>query len=85
MFEKAKSLRDRFSFTQDNGDSTGSTSAPSEVGYVQVFSIRKIGTITLFQVTNQVTQEGSYKKQIRCHLIGEWSATGSNRNSNVEA
>ena len=58
VFEKAKTLRDRFSFTRENG----------EVIYVQFFDSENWKN-NLFQVTNQVTQEGSYKNRYDVTLL----------------
>lgn len=58
VFEKAKALRDRFSFTLDNG----------EVAYVQFFDSENWNN-NLFQVTNQVTQEGSFKNRYDVTLL----------------
>lgn len=58
VFQKAKTLRDRFSFTQDNG----------EVAYVQFFDSENWNN-NLFQVTNQVTLEGSYKNRYDVTLL----------------
>ena len=44
VFEKAKTLRDRFSFTRD-----GSTGSPTSIEYVSFFSIQKTGTTTCFK------------------------------------
>ena len=52
VFEKAKTLRDRFNITRDNGDSF----------YVRFFN-KEDWTNNLFQVTNQITQEGTYKNR----------------------
>ena len=52
VFEKAKTLRDRFNITRDNGDSF----------YVRFFN-KEDWTSNLFQVTNQITQEGTYKNR----------------------
>jgi type I restriction enzyme, R subunit len=52
VFEKAKTLRDRFQFTRDDGTSR----------YIQFYDSEDIPK-NLFQVTNQVTQEGSYKNR----------------------
>jgi type I restriction enzyme R subunit len=57
VFEKAKTLRDRFSFTRD-----GSTGSPGEIEYVRFFDSENWSN-NLFQVTNQVTQEGSFKNR----------------------
>ena len=56
VFEKAKTLRDRYSFTRENGSSTGS---PTQTVYVRFFDSENWNN-NLFQVTNQVQQEGSY-------------------------
>lgn len=58
VFQKAKTLRDRFSFTQENGD----------VCYVRFFDSENWNN-NLFQVTNQVTQEGSYKNRYDVTLL----------------
>ena len=58
VFEKAKTLRDRFSFTRENGD----------VVYVQFFDSSDWKR-NLFQVTHQVTQEGSYKNRYDVTLL----------------
>ncbi|CAG2534730.1 R subunit [Maribacter dokdonensis] len=58
VFEKAKTLRDRFSFTRENGD----------VCYVRFFDSEN-WTNNLFQVTNQVTLEGSYKNRYDVTLL----------------
>lgn len=58
VFEKAKTLRDRFSFTRENGD----------IAYVQFFDSENWNN-NLFQVTNQVTQEGSYKNRYDVTLL----------------
>ena len=58
VFEKAKTLRDRFSFTRDNGD----------VVYVQFFDSKNWDR-NLFQVTNQITQEGTYKNRYDVTLL----------------
>lgn len=58
VFDKAKTLRDRFSFTRDNGD----------VVYVQFFDSENWNN-NLFQVTNQITQEGSYKNRYDVTLL----------------
>ena len=52
VFEKAKTLRDRFHLTKENGDSF----------YVRFFNSEDWNN-NLFQVTNQVTQEGTYKNR----------------------
>ena len=58
VFQKAKTLRDRFSFTQENG----------EIAYVRFFDSENWNN-NLFQVTNQVTQEGSYKNRYDVTLL----------------
>ena len=58
VFEKAKTLRDRFSFTQENG----------EVCYVRFFDSENWNN-NLFQVTNQVTQDGSFKNRYDVTLL----------------
>lgn len=58
VFEKARTLRDRFSFTQENG----------EVAYVRFFDAENWSN-NLFQVTNQVTLEGSYKNRYDVTLL----------------
>jgi len=52
VFEKAKTLRDRFQLDRDNGDSF----------YVRFFNNEE-WTKNLFQVTSQVTVEGIYKNR----------------------
>ena len=58
VFEKAKTLRDRFSVTRDNG----------EVIYVRFYDSENWNK-NLFQVTNQVTQEGSFKNRYDVTLL----------------
>ncbi|WP_054851342.1 type I restriction endonuclease subunit R [Olleya sp. ITB9] len=58
VFEKAKTLRDRFNITRDNGDSF----------YVRFFNSED-WTSNLFQVTNQITQEGTYKNRYDVTLL----------------
>ncbi|MDG1721187.1 MAG: type I restriction endonuclease subunit R, partial [Bacteroidia bacterium] len=58
VFEKAKTLRDRFSFTKENG----------EIAYVRFFDSENWNN-NLFQVTNQVTLEGSYKNRLDVTLL----------------
>ncbi|OUR90918.1 deoxyribonuclease HsdR [Flavobacteriales bacterium 34_180_T64] len=58
VFEKAKTLRDRFSFTREDG----------EVIYVRFFDSEN-WLNNLFQVTNQVTQEGSFKNRYDVTLL----------------
>ena len=52
IFEKSKILRDRFQLNRDNGDSS----------YVQFYDSENWSN-NLFQVTNQVTQKGTYKNR----------------------
>lgn len=58
VFQKAKTLRDRFSFTKENGDAA----------YVRFFDSENWNN-NLFQVTNQVTQEGSFKNRYDVTLL----------------
>ena len=58
VFEKAKTLRDRFSFTRENG----------AVAYVRFYDSENWNN-NLFQVTNQVSQEGSYKNRYDVTLL----------------
>lgn len=58
VFEKAKTLRDRFSFTREKG----------EVCYVRFFDSENWNN-NLFQVTNQVSLEGSYKNRYDVTLL----------------
>ncbi|AUC76141.1 type I restriction endonuclease subunit R [Olleya sp. Bg11-27] len=58
VFEKAKTLRDRFNITRENGDSF----------YVRFFN-KEDWTSNLFQVTNQITQEGTYKNRYDVTLL----------------
>ncbi len=58
VFEKAKTLRDRFNITRDNGDSF----------YVRFFNNEDYAT-NLFQVTNQIAQEGTYKNRYDITLL----------------
>lgn len=58
VFEKAKTLRDRFNITRDNGDSF----------YVRFFNSED-WTNNLFQVTNQISQEGIYKNRYDVTLL----------------
>ena len=58
VFEKAKTLRDRFQLNRDNGDSF----------YLRFYNQEK-WTKNLFQVTNQVTQEGTYKNRYDVTLL----------------
>ena len=52
VFEKAKTLRDRFQLNRDNGDSF----------YVRFYN-NEDWNQNLFQVTNQVTQKGTYENR----------------------
>jgi len=63
VFEKAKTLRDRFSFTRD-----GLTGSPGEIVYVRFFDSENWNN-NLFQATNQVTQEGSFKNRYDVTLL----------------
>jgi len=58
IFEKAKTLRDRFQFTRDDGTSR----------YVNFYDSEKPSN-NLFQVTNQVTQLGKYKNRYDVTLL----------------
>jgi type I restriction enzyme R subunit len=58
VFEKAKTLRDRFQLTKEDGTSF----------YVRFFNIEDNST-NLFQVTNQISQEGSYKNRYDVTLL----------------
>ena len=58
VFEKAKTLRDRFQLDRDNGDSF----------YVRFYNSED-WTKNLFQVTNQITQEGTYKNRYDVTLL----------------
>ncbi|SMC53870.1 type I restriction endonuclease subunit R [Cellulophaga tyrosinoxydans] len=58
VFEKAKTLRDRFSFTREDG----------EVCYVRFFDSENSSN-NLYQVTNQITLEGSYKNRYDVTLL----------------
>ena len=58
VFEKAKTLRDRFHLTRENGDSL----------YVRFFNKEKWNS-NLFQVTHQITQEGTYKNRYDVTLL----------------
>jgi type I restriction enzyme R subunit len=58
VFQKAKTLRDRFSFTNEAG----------EIVYVRFFDSENWNN-NLFQVTNQVTQEGSFKNRYDVTLL----------------
>jgi type I restriction enzyme R subunit len=58
VFEKAKTLRDRFHITGENGDSF----------YVRFFD-KENWNRNLFQVTHQVTLEGTYKNRFDVTLL----------------
>ena len=58
VFQKAKTLRDRYSFTKENG----------EIAYVRFFDTENWNK-NLFQVTNQVTQEGTFKNRYDVTLL----------------
>jgi type I restriction enzyme R subunit len=58
VFEKAKTLRDRYSFTKENG----------EIAYVRFYDSENWNN-NLFQVTNQVTQQGSFLNRYDVTLI----------------
>ena len=58
VFEKAKTLRDRFQLTKEDGTSF----------YVRFFN-QEDTSKNLFQVTNQVTQEGSYLNRYDVTLL----------------
>ncbi len=58
VFEKAKTLRDRFHITRENGDSF----------YVRFFNSQNCNK-NEFQVTNQITQEGTYKNRYDVTLL----------------
>jgi len=58
VFEKAKTLRDRFHLSRDDGTSF----------YVRFFDSDDLGK-NLFQVTNQVTQQGTYKNRYDVTLL----------------
>jgi len=58
VFDKAKTLRDRFSFTREDG----------EVAYVRFFDNENWNN-NLYQVTNQVSQEGSYLNRYDVTLL----------------
>ena len=63
VFDKAKTLRDRFSYTRD-----GLPGSLEEVVYVRFFDSENWSN-NLFQVTNQVTQEGSFKNRYDVTLL----------------
>lgn len=58
VFEKAKTLRDRFHLTRENGDSF----------YLRFFN-KENWNSNLFQVTHQITQEGTYKNRYDVTLL----------------
>lgn len=58
VFDKTKTLRDRFSFTREGG----------EVVYVRFFDSEQV-TENSFQVTHQLTQEGVYKNRYDVTLL----------------
>ena len=58
VFQKAKTLRDRYSFTRENGETT----------YVRFFDTENWNN-NLFQVTSQVTQEGTFKNRYDVTLL----------------
>ena len=58
VFEKAKTLRDRFQLTKEDGTSF----------YVRFFNTEDNGK-NLFQVTNQISQEGKYKNRYDVTLL----------------
>lgn len=58
VFEKAKTLRDRFNITRENGDHF----------YVRFYNSED-WTANLFQVTHQITQEGTYKNRYDVTLL----------------
>jgi len=58
VFEKAKTLRRRFKLDRDNGD----------VNYIRFFNSEN-WTNNLFQVTHQITQEGTYKNRYDVTLL----------------
>lgn len=58
VFQKAKTLRDRYSFTKENGETT----------YVRFFDTENWNN-NLFQVTNQVSQEGTFKNRYDVTLL----------------
>ncbi len=58
VFEKAKTLRDRFQFKKENGETI----------YIRFFDEEK-WTNNLFQVTNQVQQQGSYLNRYDVTLL----------------
>lgn len=58
VFEKAKTLRGRFQFVNDKGEPT----------YIRFFNSEDWSK-NLFQVTNQITQEGTYKNRYDVTLL----------------
>ncbi|AWG22861.1 deoxyribonuclease HsdR [Flavobacterium faecale] len=58
VFEKAKTLRDRFQLTKEDGTSF----------YVRFFNSENTGA-NLYQVTNQISLEGSYKNRYDVTLL----------------
>ena len=58
VFEKAKTLRDRFQLTKEDGTSF----------YVRFFDSED-SSKNLFQVTNQISQEGKYKNRYDVTLL----------------
>ena len=58
VFEKAKTLRGRFQFTNDAGEPT----------YIRFFNSED-WTKNLFQVTHQITQQGTYKNRYDVTLL----------------
>ncbi|WP_413998671.1 type I restriction endonuclease subunit R [Flavobacterium sp. W1B] len=58
VFEKAKSLRDRFQLTKEDGTSF----------YVQFFNSEN-PVVNLYQVSNQISLEGSYKNRFDVTLL----------------
>ncbi|QVY66350.1 type I restriction endonuclease subunit R [Polaribacter sp. Q13] len=58
VFEKAKTLRGRFQFENDRGEAT----------YIRFFNNEDTSK-NLYQVTNQITQEGTYKNRYDVTLL----------------
>jgi type I restriction enzyme R subunit len=58
VFEKSKTLKDRFQVTKENGD----------IEYIRFFDTDNLSN-NRFQVTNQVSQEGSYKNRYDVTLL----------------
>jgi type I restriction enzyme R subunit len=58
VFEKSKTLRGRFQFENDRGEAT----------YIRFFNSENWND-NLFQVTNQITQEGTYKNRYDVTLL----------------